>query len=99
MEFSILISNIILSMREFQKENNVKKQCVTNSQYLYDCIKHNSSKTNIKVKAVLVFSSDDDTNIGVLVTGHLVVVLDDDVLIDPSYDIFCLLYTSDAADE
>jgi hypothetical protein len=38
MELSINISNIILSMREFQKKNCIKEQCVTNVQYLYDCI-------------------------------------------------------------
>jgi hypothetical protein len=36
----IIISNIVLSMRDFQKENNIKKQCVTNTQYLYDTIKY-----------------------------------------------------------
>lgn len=89
MELSILISNIILSMREFQKENNIKKQCVTNVQYLCDTIKMNT-RGNVKAKAVLVFSSDNETETAIFVGGHLVVVLDDDTIIDPSYDIFCL---------
>jgi len=43
MDVTIFISNIVLSMRKFQKENNIKKQCITNVQYLYDAIKMNSS--------------------------------------------------------
>jgi len=85
----ILISNIVLSMREFQKNKGIKKQCVTNAQYLYDIIKMNSID-NVKAKAVFVFSCDDDTNTLVFVGGHLVVMLEDGTMIDPSYDIFCL---------
>jgi len=90
MDLPILISNIILSMREFQKENNIKSQCVTNTQYLYDIIKNNSSITNVKAKAVYVFSNGAETTTGHFVSGHLVVVLDDGTIIDPSYDVFCL---------
>ena len=88
MEVSILISNIILSMREYQKENNIKKQCVTNAQYLYDTIKMNSI-SNIKTKAVYVFS-DNNEGTAIFLGGHLVVVFDDGTIIEPSYDIFCL---------
>ena len=85
----ILISNVVLSMREFQKNNGIKKQCVTNTQYLYDTIKMNSIN-NVKAKAVFVLSCDNDTDTSVFVGGHLVVKLDDETIIDPSYDIFCL---------
>ena len=90
MELPILISNIIHSMREFQKENKIKTQCVTNTQYSYDIIKNNSSITNVKAKAVYVFSNDAETDTLHFVGGHLVVVLDDETIIDPSYDVFCL---------
>ena len=89
MERSILIANIILSMREYQKENNIKKQCVTNSQYLYDTIKINSNN-NVKTKAVFVFSNNNEEDTAIFVGGHIVVVLDDETIIEPSYDIFCL---------
>jgi hypothetical protein len=89
MDRDLFVANIILSMREFQKENNIRKQCLTNSQYLYDIIKMNSS-SNVKTKAVLVFSADDVADVCTFVGGHLVVVLDDETVIDPSYDIFCL---------
>ena len=89
MEHSILIANIILSMREYQKENNIKKQCVTNAQYLYDIIKMNSI-SNVKTKAVFVFSYNNEEDTAIFVGGHLVVELDDETIIEPSYDIFCL---------
>ena len=59
MNITTRISNIILSMREYQKENNITKQCITNSQYLYDIIKMNSSN-NVKTKAVFVFSDKNE---------------------------------------
>ena len=80
-------------MREYQKENNITKQCITNSQYLYDIIKMNSSN-NVKTKAVFVFSDKNEEDACIFISGHLVVVLDDDTMIDPSYDIFCLKNTS-----
>lgn len=89
MEHSIFIANIILSMREYQKENNIKKQCVTNAQYLYDTIKMNSN-SNVKTKAVFVFSNNNEEDTAIFVGGHLIVILDDETIIEPSYDIFCL---------
>jgi hypothetical protein len=88
MELSILISNIILSMREFQKENNIKKQCITNTKYLYDIIRRNC-KNDVKTKAVFVFSSDEEIGNNIVLGGHLVVVVDGEI-IEPSYDIFSL---------
>lgn len=92
MEFSILIANIILSMREFQEKNGIKNQCVVNTKYIYDCIKMNSS-ANVKVKAVLVTAMDETNDTTTFVGGHLILHLldeDDETYIDPSYDIFSL---------
>jgi hypothetical protein len=95
MEFSILIANIILSMREFQEKNGIKNQCVVNAKYLYDCIKMNSNNANIKVKAVLATAMDEANDTTTFVGGHLILdLLDEDdethIDIDPSYDIFSL---------
>jgi len=89
MELTMFVSNIILSMREYQKKHNIKEQCITNVQYLYDFIKENTT-SNVKTKAVLVFSSNKEESFCTFVGGHLVVVLDDTIILDPSYDIFCL---------
>jgi len=88
MEHGIFTANIILSMREYQKDNNIKKQCITNAQYLYDVIRMNSN-THVKTEAVFVVGDNgEDTTI--VVGGHLVVVFDHDTIFDPSYDIFRL---------
>ena len=84
----ILISNIIHSMREFQKDNNVKKECITNAKYLYDNMKMYGF--NVKTKAVFVISFNDEIGNFTFVSGHLVVVLDDETILEPSYDIYCL---------
>lgn len=80
---------MILSMREYQKQNNISGHCVTNTQYLYDLIKHNFKKTNVKAKAFFVLSYDENTGISIIVSGHLAIVLDDTDIIEPSYNIFC----------
>ncbi len=85
------IAKIIRSMREFQEKNGIKKQCVTNVQYLYDCIKINHSSANVKVKALMVISTDNDAETCTCVSGHLAIILvDDETLIEPSYDVFSL---------
>ena len=90
MSLTNFISNIILSMREFQKEKFITKQCVTNTQFLYDIITTNCIGIDVKVKAVIVVSTDDETNSFTFVGGHLVLVLNDETIIDPSYDVFSL---------
>lgn len=89
MDKSIWMSNIILSMREYQEKKCIRKQCITNVQYLYNCIKQNSSN-NVKAKAVIVFSNNAEADTTTIVEGHLVVVLDHELIIEPSYDIFRL---------
>jgi hypothetical protein len=87
-----MFSNIVLSMMEFQKINNIKNQCVTNVQYLYDCVKMNHKSWNVKVKPVIVLSIDDnETKMLRFVSGHLILLLDNnETIIDPSYDVFSL---------
>jgi hypothetical protein len=84
-----MISNTVRAMRDFQEKNCIKSQCMTNAQYLYDIIKHNSSR-NVKVKPVIVVSIDYETETTTCVGGHLIVELDDDTILEPSYDVFSL---------
>jgi hypothetical protein len=72
-------------MREYQKINGIQKQCVTNCQFLYDHIKINYN-VNVKVESVRVLSANNET----LVAGHLVVIINDSLIIEPSYDVFIL---------
>lgn len=77
-------------MRNFQKENCIKNQCVTNVQYLYDCIKNNESiNISIKIKPVIVVSICENR----CIAGHLVLSIYEDneeIIIDPSYDVFSI---------
>lgn len=90
MDLSILISNIILPMREFQAKKCIKGECVTNTQYLYDCIKMSFNNSNVKAKAVLVASHVIESDTFIITAGHLVVILDDEIIIDPSHDVYSL---------
>jgi hypothetical protein len=80
-------NNIIDSMREFQKINNIKSQCITNTQYFYDTLKNNTS-VNAKAKAVFAVSNDEETDTW-LVINHMVITIDETVL-EPSYEVYSL---------
>lgn len=80
------VANIIRLMREYQKMNNVKKQCITNAQTLYDLINHNTNY-DVKVQAVYVLSYDGDDCF--VCAGHVVVNVEG-VIFDTSYDIYSL---------
>lgn len=40
-------------MREYQKMNNIKEMCMTNTQTLYDIIKASFPLVDVKAKAVI----------------------------------------------
>lgn len=86
---AVEIAYIIIKMREYQKNNDVKRQCITNAQYLYDILKINKFKNSIQARAVLLVSVDDEKDITIINNAHMVVVIDD-VLYDPSYETFNL---------
>jgi hypothetical protein len=74
-------------MLEYQRKNIIKGKCITNVQYLYDSIKENIKNCNIKIIGVFVTSVHQ--NIHRLISPHLVLLLDDDI-IDPSYEVYSL---------
>ena len=80
----LFIAAIILKMRKYQKINKVEDQCMTNCQYLYDCIKFNNIDVKLSVRPIYVVSIDEDTF--TLMGGHVVVMLGD-TLLEPSYDV------------
>lgn len=82
MNIDYRISTIVEYMRKYQKKHNVKGACMTNTQYLYDCVRH--IDPYVKAKAVMVVSDGYK-----ICAGHLVLVLGDGkTLIDPSYEIY-----------
>jgi hypothetical protein len=78
---------ILETMHQYQKDNSIKNECITNAQFFYDCM--NSSGIPAKAKAVITVHSNGDDNV---VTSHICIQLEDGTLIDPSYDI----HSSDA---
>lgn len=74
-------------MRQYQKENGIKEQCITNTQTLYSILTDNKID-NVSAKAVFVLTNDIDNGISILCGGHIVVMIDG-TIIEPSYDMFC----------
>jgi hypothetical protein len=87
---SNVIKSIVNTMVEYQEIHNIKKECVTNVQILYDIIKETDPSLDVKIKAVIVVSHDNENNTHLCVTGHLVLSIDDENVIDPSYEIASL---------
>lgn len=81
------IVDIMAYMLDYQSKNAIKRECMTNVQYLYDSIKM-STNIKCKVKSVMVTNLDD--NNFTFISPHLVIELEDRI-IDPSYDVFILL--------
>ena len=77
-------------LRKYQKDNNIKGQCITNCQILFDLYNNNIKPLidlEIKVKAVMVACNFEDLQATGIVQGHLILDLDGE-LIEPSYEIF-----------
>ena len=83
---AIMLGNMILLMREYQKKHKIKKECVTNCQYFYDNFKANCPLNTIKVKAVIGVSLNSDRTI--IYEGHVVVEVDEKFIFEPSYEVY-----------
>ena len=88
------INQVHNTMREYQKENNIKGNCMTNCLYLSDIIK-NIVKNNgldicVKTIPVYVLSTNSEEATGMFVGGHVIISIDDDTFIEPSYEVYCL---------
>ena len=71
-------------MLDFQKEHNIRNHCVSNSILLRDFLK--SRGLNTKVKAVISEHCVEEEKRMVL-TCHMVVEIEEETVVDPSYDI------------
>ena len=76
--------DIIGFMHEYQAKNNIKKQCITNAQYLYDSIKHSNWPNKVTPKAVIVVYNIPDNN-ETYYAVHMVVQWEKK-LIEPSHE-------------
>ena len=72
-------------MWAYQKERGIRDQCMTNSQYIYDCLRF-SGVSSARVCATLVIHPEGEE---LRVITHLVVRVND-AIVDASYDIASL---------
>jgi hypothetical protein len=87
-EFQIRKLQLIVSaMREYQRQNKIKKMCINNTQYLFDLLKVLIPEHKVEIKSVIGFCADEN-GISITITGHLVIYVNNEYVIDPSYDIF-----------
>jgi hypothetical protein len=83
-----LIAKIIEHMLDYQKQNQITKQCITNCLYLYRQIRC-SSNLNPKVISVFMTSHEPDTETINFFSGHLVITFDNNgktYIVDPSFE-------------
>lgn len=74
-------------MHLVQKCKNITGNCIENCKDFYAFIK-STSEINVKVKAVCVLGSKNDT--GYITCGHIIILVNDTYIVDPSYDVFSL---------
>ena len=81
-----LLTQIQNSMLKYQKENNIKKNCVTNTQVLYDIVKNNYPELQPKAKTFICYYKDCDESV---FYTHLLIEVDllGYKIIEPSYDV------------
>ena len=69
-------------MHEYQKHNNITRECMTNAQYLLNFMKSNTKGADIKAVAIILTGSVGDIHTFV---NHVVLTVNDKIF-DPSYD-------------
>lgn len=80
------LSEIIERMMQFQKMNGIVKHCMTNTQYLYDCIKASAPGIPIKAEAYIVVIEHPEIKT-LEIMNHFALRFEDRVL-DPSYEVY-----------
>ena len=78
----LFIVKLLEYILEYQKKHNIKNQCITNVQYFRDSLYF--SGHDVEVKAVICVRDINGTRF--IYTGHLIICLDKDTYIDPSYE-------------
>ena len=81
------ITSIVLLMKYYQKNNNIKGQCITNSQYLYDYIKQNYPNKKITAKPVIVVCNNDIENYSACIIHMVVYDEETKTIYEPSHEL------------
>ncbi len=82
----LIISKLYMSIKEYQKINNITGECIANCQYFYDCIYNNFYDYFDKVEVKNIFTCLRKNGNLHCWGGHMVVMLDDEIF-DLSYEI------------
>ena len=78
--------NLIPMMYAYQKRHGIKKKCIDNTQFALDSFKASHPHLNIRASAVIMTSWDERAGRMKVWAGHLVLLLDDEDVVDPSYE-------------
>ena len=91
------IVKLIAIMHKYQKKNNIKGQCITNTQYLYKLFKSSFPDTPVKARAVIAYRHvekeldviNGKTNIhfDTYCIIHMCIDVGNNELVDPSQEI------------
>jgi len=76
------MSSVLKLMYKFQNLNNINKKCITNTKYFYDNFIYNFPELSARAVVVICIT-------GIRTIMHMVVMVNDTIY-DPSYDIFSL---------
>lgn len=80
------MNRILSHMHQFQKDNEIIGQCITNVQYYYDIM--NTKGINVKAKPVVALYSKLNGNEYTTITViHMVIEYENGIILDPSYEI------------
>lgn len=97
LKHTMFVNALVVNMIEYQAKNNITSQCLSNAQYLYDCLKGSKIGKAVRVKPVMVVSPEtvkDGKTIWNIVSSHMVVILttetDSELVIECSHDVALL---------
>jgi len=97
LKHTIFVNALLKNMIEYQVKNNITSQCLSNAQYLYDCLKASKIGKAVRVKPVIVISPEknEDGHINWnIVSSHMVVIMttetNSELLIECSHEVALL---------
>ena len=79
------ITEIANVMCLYQKLQNVEKECITNTQILFDIINDNYPHLDVKAKPCFVIEQNKDKKY-VKIIVHIIIYINNKTIIDPSYE-------------
>jgi hypothetical protein len=82
------IDEVLSKIYEYQRINNIKHQCITNTQIVYNYVKKHFPEKKIKTVVVIVYY--DCGEYRRICINHILLKIDD-VIIDPSYEYHILI--------